>query len=1142
MKKLALLSMLAFVFCANAEVKTWIGGTDNLWETAANWEPAGVPTENDTAFFDTAATVSLNSAFGGTVQITNDVEVTLDVAVDVAMESMVAKGSTLKKQGTGSLTLSPAEGLNLGTISVLSGNVDFKQNKSGVPSMFGKLVVASGASVNVTDSPADNRHGFLIKYRDIESADSKTTEEYCGEFESTFDAFNKWLTIWKTEEFSTSAYTSTTDYEKPFGCDGNNIPYFLSPYNTKDEKYFYAMGRGVAVLHPESSNQSMLIEGDVDDFGSLFLNGVRKAYKSWEGTFYSNSSGISPGLNDVGFVLVELTQDQYFKIRWYATSNLEGWVYPDTLWNGVCFNGIELNSNATLTIADNQAVGFATIGGDKIEGNVVGGESSFFSLLGGKVALNENEFSNFNGTIEVGRHATVMCEPNDDEATLDKNYLWYGKLLATSGAMWNLAGKNIGEATVEVEEGARVILDLENAIANKIMGEGDLIVNGGTITSDFNTKEFTGNVSLVGTRVEIDNLALIKDRNLKVKCTLDDFTSGMWATNGITVRKADNGRAVVPSKFFDADEPGTLIMTDDIAQKSLAYLTNVTVRLDEPWEVSFTYGAYPLTFLKEDFGYSLTHAEGLAFTITPAKLKGSGFDGSNRAPKYSEGIFFRTYADSPTKRFWWVKKGVPDSANGYTSSQMNDILFTDNPVDVKVVYDGDGAMTVRFSQGDKVWETTRIIHVVKEYKDSEFYFAFVSHTGFWSEENAIRPGSYHKVWNFSGTVYEYADVEGTEQDSFALREENWVLASNKDAHTLENGKLTMPTNTHGKYFAQCKTPLKYSDMWKATFTYEITANQNTGGEGFAIFVQTNNPTSLKVSEGGLFAQPNGSYGIGFYPWGNKIQWITNKTLGDRLATNLEVDKDGKNKPIDVTIFYDGAGRMEFVLNQAGVANETWVYNIPDDAFDVDQDVYFGFSYAASSWACYIQNTIYDFKFEKYESVPLVTIEDELIVSAGGNVTLAVGHVGSQNEENVVYPSVKLEAGATLTITNINAINTYHIRLDEVKFPSSGAGTIFSKEGITEISRLVLSGNAPGAHKLSGRFAAPNGIEVVIPSAWKNLPMPLILVDVSEVVWEGGEIPQVTLIDEDGNLIGNVKVSASNGSIRINKAGCVIIIR
>ena len=68
----AALTMAAL--CASAANLTWIGGAKGDWNTAANWNPNQVPTQNDTVFFDSNERITVNlgaEQAHGTLSVSN---------------------------------------------------------------------------------------------------------------------------------------------------------------------------------------------------------------------------------------------------------------------------------------------------------------------------------------------------------------------------------------------------------------------------------------------------------------------------------------------------------------------------------------------------------------------------------------------------------------------------------------------------------------------------------------------------------------------------------------------------------------------------------------------------------------------------------------------------------------------------------------------------------------------------------------------------------------------------------------------------------------------------------------------------------------------------------------------------------------
>lgn len=60
MNKVVLAAIGMTAMAASAENLTWVGGAEGDWNTAANWDPQQVPTNQDTVFFDSAQNITVN--------------------------------------------------------------------------------------------------------------------------------------------------------------------------------------------------------------------------------------------------------------------------------------------------------------------------------------------------------------------------------------------------------------------------------------------------------------------------------------------------------------------------------------------------------------------------------------------------------------------------------------------------------------------------------------------------------------------------------------------------------------------------------------------------------------------------------------------------------------------------------------------------------------------------------------------------------------------------------------------------------------------------------------------------------------------------------------------------------------------------
>ena len=109
------------VTVAEGTAKTWTGASGTDWNTAANWDPAGVPTHNDAVTVANAATIAVSvpasvatiSAPAAAVSVAGDSPLYVAAGVDVAQGGTLTLGasvrnadSTVAKTGAGTLVVS----------------------------------------------------------------------------------------------------------------------------------------------------------------------------------------------------------------------------------------------------------------------------------------------------------------------------------------------------------------------------------------------------------------------------------------------------------------------------------------------------------------------------------------------------------------------------------------------------------------------------------------------------------------------------------------------------------------------------------------------------------------------------------------------------------------------------------------------------------------------------------------------------------------------------------------------------------------------------------------------------------------------------------------------------------------------------
>jgi len=74
MKSVVFASLAIAAITAGGANLTWVGGAEGDWNTSANWDPQQVPTQNDTVFFDSAESITVNlgaEQAHGTLSVSN---------------------------------------------------------------------------------------------------------------------------------------------------------------------------------------------------------------------------------------------------------------------------------------------------------------------------------------------------------------------------------------------------------------------------------------------------------------------------------------------------------------------------------------------------------------------------------------------------------------------------------------------------------------------------------------------------------------------------------------------------------------------------------------------------------------------------------------------------------------------------------------------------------------------------------------------------------------------------------------------------------------------------------------------------------------------------------------------------------------
>ncbi len=1190
MKKMcAIFTMLIVVNMGlSAADKTWVG-TDGDWEKATNWSPEGVPTAEDVAIISSTSSLTIGSdTVADSIRVTGTAVLTLNVTHAVELKVYVQSTAKLQVTGAGTLTLIPAEGANKGTISVLSGNVIFRQNAE-TPSMFGELTLADGVNATIADSSATNRHGMLLKH--YQWANSSTA----GGNYNHIRVYGWMNAFWKTGEVAAAVWTATTNTTIPVGCA--DTKFFMLPYQVGD--YYSSIGRGIAILTPYQWEEKVPSAFYFHNKGSIFLDERGLIEHSYVSKLADETMIIGQGLHDFAFAHHGDYYGHHMEMHFHTTKNEDGLLHPDMLWNGVCFNGLNIAEGATLTISSGQAVGFVFGSANKINGRIVGGADTFCSLLGGTMVVADTDarLSEFHGTFEVGRNACLRPESSSQVGKYAFPILNYGTFTIPAQTTWDITDGTF-YGYVEIEKGGTCLASVATAEDTEFLGEGDLILEGEDVdyslcAGSFNGKLITSEGAVWGVVDDMffgdnGNIMLTDNGTLAFEYTsavskmvstnfvVPNFTSGMWMTNGIVQSTASLATGVHsnpnnPNPVIVNED--TVVMTDDVAQQRVICLTNVLVSLDDPWEASFTFSVRDLGFYSAK-GIEERAAEGLSFTITPDIPTYADDQKVGKCPKNSEGIYFRTYTVDQ-KRLWWVRNGIADGNGGYTVNEMNGINHVSEPVDVRVSYDGKKYMTVELMQNGKTFSASRAISVADVRRVRPYYFTILSETGWWGDLKAdgtpqVRPACYHIVSNFTATITRMKNRDVRKLDAFAIDNDNWELTTalnknnvvsdknNTSFHIeVKDGKLIFPNDDASLFSAYCKTPIKFSQPWRASFVHEITDFSTlTPRETFAILIHTNGPSTFGqlVGDGKakMFVPPN-AYGVVLTHNNNCIWYVRDSAESkgvdgvDKFWPNalLKFDRNAQDRPITTELIYDGNGLLKVTMTQAtstpGAQASTYGFEINiGKPFASDQDVYFGFSGRMSNTEHRpARNIISDFSFEVCDPCE-ITFSPGLAVADDSSATLALGAITDGNISSVKFPELSLGSGSALSLpARDEGRSTCRATFETVYFPEGGNACIDSGIDAVELSRLVFNGTTPVLSTLVGRFAADE-LELVVPQAWTKR-VDTRLLDIRGVIWEGGKIPVFSVVDSEGHPV-NVEVTTSGGIVRLLSQGMIFLLR
>lgn len=1125
--------------CAAAlfgETVSWTGGAgDGEWTTAGNWDGGAAPAASDVARFAQSAVVAPPADFAGTLYATNaTVEIAVAADETRAFTASLDIGASLVKSGEGSLTLRAAPGYRPGGISVKAGRVTFAgRGEFETPGAFGALSVAAGASVEIADSPAADRHGVAVR----------AVKETVG-----FDVFKAGVSTAEAFEETWAAMGADERDRWIFRPDGVET-FHLQANQTVDASQFYSTNGYYSVLSralfvmPEEARVTATIY--VDDYAQVRCDG-----KSWGDV--QNNKRAYPGSRRLGAGWHVL--DVAFHETWgshYLYLDLTSTAFPtttklgpDLLWKGVCFASISLDAGASLAIPDGQAVALACGGASKVAGSVVGGAGSVFAVMGGTLAADAAAFAEFNGSLEATAFGAVTLA----NAPAEPAFACTGR--GTFSAADGLAFETPFAGTMDVPAGTTYTN--RTGAAARFTGEGTIVTDVLDGMADF------GGTAVLreGASAPMEDLTAFGARTLVMSAGASVSVSGDVAREGLSrpipgwAEDRDAWNILTglgyPRDYLNpvgmyVTNGTTLVLTDDTGcQRNSAICTNVTLSASDAWRVRFTFsskllGRWPNEVMAEAFSFFLTTSP-----TTRGTTQGGFPDGS-----YGFNVY--QYRNEGNQGLTWILNGDTGNGPDFRERAMNGISLL-KPIDFDVSY-RDGVMTVVMTQGEKTFTCRREMSAAFA-SDTRRYVGFGGGTGWWGGDTGDIVGAggksaavycYQTIDDFEGSV---AGAAVAAEPDVSFTTGDWLL--DKDMTLLPGGTNGVETVTWSQKGNQssdgtngtaiCRTAFSPHQAFWLDVDERLVERVEGWAEGVSIFFR---PTAtMDGMTDAYYGTGNPSLEFLHYYWANKFFWDENGSHAVRnqcKANNATPQAVGTNH---IRIFYNGAGHFT-----ATVSRGTSVTTFEKDysAILAWDEVHFGFKSATSRWGAYVRTHLLD----PVMTTPVADtarLGATLVVDEGAAAEASVGSWSTADVAPFAFAAVEVRDGGTLNVVSAAARPGVRVAMGDVV--AKGAAAVAIADGMVAELSTVTAAAASDVLTLSGAWTAPDG-RVTFKADLAALAAggPRTLADFSRAKYAGAGEPEFVCTGLNGEeLPARWRVSVKDGVVRLVGGGFLIMIK
>ncbi len=1135
--------LCAAACCAAAlfgETVSWTGGAgDGAWTTAGNWDGGVLPAASDTARFARSASVTPSADFAGTLYVTNaTVEIAVAADETRAFSTSLDVGATLVKDGEGLLTLRAAPACHsAGGISVKAGRVAFAGNgEFEAPGAFGPLSVAAGASVEIADSPAADRHAVVVRA-------AKETLDFAGftAGASTSSAFEEtWAAMGADGR---DRWIHRPDGVETFHLQENQTVDASPFYSTND--HYTALSRTLLVL-PEAARVSPCMY--VDDYGQVRCDGKNWGDAQTNRRVYLGSRRLGAGWHALDVAYHEIYGSHFLNLDLTSTAfPTTTKLGPDLLWKGVCFTSISLDAGATLSIPDGQAVALACGGASKIAGTVLGGASSVFAVMGGTLAADASAFAGFNGSLEATAFGAVALA----NAPASTAFTCTGR--GTFAAADGLAFASSFAGTIDVPAGT---------VYTNAPGTAAHFTGAGTLVTDTlaGTDGFAGAVVLrEGTAAAVEDLTAFSPTALRLSDGVSVSISGDVARSGLThpiPGWAENRDAwnLMAGQTFPRDylnpvgmyvtNGTTLVLTDDTGcQRNSAVYTNASFSASDAWRVRFTFSStmlnrWPKEVMAEAFSFFLT---------TSPTTRGTSQGGY---PGGSYGFNVYQYRADRKQGLTWILDGDTGNGPDVGESAMNGISLL-KPIDFDVSY-RDGVMTVVMTQGEATFTCRREMSAAFA-SDTRRYVGFGGGTGWWGGDTGDLEGAggtsaavycYQTIDNFVGSVAGPSeavgpDVSFTTGDWDLINDMTLLPGGTNGVETVswsrakdEAAGETIGVGTNG--IAICRTAFSPRQAFWLDVDESLVEIVNNWAEGVAIFFR---PTATTDGMNNSY-QVTGSPSLAFqhYFWVNRFDWSEDNwcATGSYSANNATPKSAGTNH---IRIFYNGAGHFT-----ATVSRGTSVTTFEKDylAILAWDNVYFGFKTATSSWGAYVRTHLLD-PVMTLPAAGTAMLDTTLAVDAGAAAEVSVGGWTTADVATLGFAAAEIGNGGTLNVVAAATSSGARVALGDVT--AKGAAAVAMADGMVAGLSSVTVASPEDVLTLSGGWTARGGRVTFKVDLAALASGGRTLADFSRAEYAGEGEPEFVCTGLNGEeLPARWRVSVRDGVVRLAARGFMVIVR